>query len=66
MVTEQGTKLYKNMAREDETQKIQTIFRFWLNIYMKVFGGQTNQNILTGRDMPYFTGDNGNFSIKNK
>ena len=32
---------------------------------MKVFGGQANPDISTGRDMPHFTGKNGNFIIKN-
>ena len=35
-------------------------------LYMKVFGGQTNPDISTGRDAPHFTVENGNFSIKNK
>ena len=33
---------------------------------MKVFGGKTNPDISTGRDVPHFTGGNGHFSIKNK
>ena len=33
---------------------------------MKVFGGGTKTDILTGQEVPHFTGENGNFSIKNK
>ena len=33
---------------------------------MKVFGGQTNPDILTKRDMPHFTGDDGHLSILKK
>ena len=31
---------------------------------MKVFGGRTKTDILTGQNMPHFTGKNGHFSIK--
>ena len=33
---------------------------------MKVFGGQTKTDILPGRNVPHFTGENGHFGIKNK
>ena len=33
---------------------------------MKVFGGETKRDILTGRNVPHFMGGNGHFSIKTK
>ena len=32
---------------------------------MKAIGGQTKTDISTGQKVPYFTGENGHFSIKN-